>query len=131
MNFLRNFRIGTRLSLGFGFLLVMLVGMSLLSLNRMSGIQTRLDDIVNVSNEQVRQANVMLVSINRSTAAGTEQLMVRLKGRRRSNRGPGRRSRGEGSPEPQPATQSPASTTTAMGPRGSRHRIEPKIGAVA
>ncbi|WP_445255678.1 NYN domain-containing protein [Nocardioides aurantiacus] len=39
-----------------------------------------------------------------TTAAGTEQLMVRLKGRRRSNRGPGRRSRGEGSPEP---TQEP------------------------
>ena len=76
MNFLRNFRIGTRLSLGFGFLLVMLVGMSLLSLNRMSGIQTRLDDIVNVSNEQVRQANVMLVSINRSTAAGTELVLA-------------------------------------------------------
>ncbi|WP_200936215.1 NYN domain-containing protein [Marmoricola sp. Leaf446] len=34
-----------------------------------------------------------------TTAAGTEQLMVRLKGRRRNNRGPGRRSRGEGTPE--------------------------------
>ncbi|ROR90668.1 NYN domain-containing protein [Nocardioides aurantiacus] len=34
-----------------------------------------------------------------TTAAGTEQLMVRLKGRRRNNRGPGRRSRGEGAPE--------------------------------
>lgn len=38
---------------------------------------------------------------------------------------------GEGSPEPQPAAQSPASSAAAIGPRGSRHRIEPKIGAVA
>ena len=76
MNFIRNFRIGTRLTLGFGFLLVTLVGMSLLSLNRMSEIQGRLDDIANVSNEQVRQSNVMLVAINRSTAAGTELVLA-------------------------------------------------------
>ncbi len=76
MNFIRNFRIGTRLTLGFGFLLVMLVAMSLLSLNRMSEIQMRLDDIANVSNEQVRDANEMLVSINRSTAAGTELVLA-------------------------------------------------------
>jgi cell division protein FtsW len=38
---------------------------------------------------------------------------------------------GEGSRDPQPAAQAPANTTLAMGPRGSRHRIEPKIGAVA
>ena len=38
---------------------------------------------------------------------------------------------GEGSAEPLPAAQSPASTASAVGPRGSRHRIEPKIGAVA
>ncbi|MCX7034496.1 MAG: putative lipid II flippase FtsW [Arenimonas sp.] len=38
---------------------------------------------------------------------------------------------GEGGHEPQPASQAPANATQAMGPRGSRHRIEPKIGAVA
>ena len=38
---------------------------------------------------------------------------------------------GDGSPEPQPAAQSPANSAAAIGPRGSRHRIEPKIGAVA
>jgi cell division protein FtsW len=38
---------------------------------------------------------------------------------------------GEGSAEPAPAAHSPAVTTSAVGPRGSRHRIEPKIGAVA
>jgi cell division protein FtsW len=37
---------------------------------------------------------------------------------------------GEGSAEP-PAVQSPANAAPAVGPRGSRHRIEPKIGAVA
>jgi len=76
MTFIRNFRIGTRLTLGFGFLLVMLVAMSLLSLNRMSGIQDRLDGIANVSNEEVRQSNVMLVSINRSTAVASELILA-------------------------------------------------------
>ncbi len=46
-----------------------------------------------------------------TTAAGTEQLMVRLKGRRRSNRGPGRRSRGEGAPETTSETTSAAEAT--------------------
>ncbi len=82
MNFIRNFRIGTRLAAGFGFLLVMLVGLSLLSLNRMSEIQGRLDDIANVSNEQVRQANVMLVSINRSTAVASELILAATPGER-------------------------------------------------
>jgi methyl-accepting chemotaxis protein len=82
MNFLRNFRIGTRLTLGFGFLLAMLVALSALSLNRMSGIQMRLDDIANVSNEQVRQSNVMLVAINRSTATGTELVLAATPGER-------------------------------------------------
>jgi cell division protein FtsW len=38
---------------------------------------------------------------------------------------------GEGRSEPLPAAQSPAAGNQAVGPRGSRHRIEPKIGAVA
>ena len=52
-----------------------------------------------------------------TTAAGTEQLMVRLKGRRRANRGPGRRSRGEASSEPtQEPTQDQAAEEAASDP---------------
>ncbi|MGE0330466.1 MAG: methyl-accepting chemotaxis protein [Ramlibacter sp.] len=76
MNFIRNFRIGTRLTAGFGFLLVMLVGLSLLSLNRMSEIQGRLDEIVNVNNAKVRQSNVMLLTINRTSSAGKELVLA-------------------------------------------------------
>jgi methyl-accepting chemotaxis protein len=76
MNFIRNFRIGTRLAAGFGLLLVMLVALSLLSLNRLSEIQTRLDDIVNVNNDKVRQSNVMLLTINRTSSAGKELVLA-------------------------------------------------------
>ena len=78
MNFIRNFKIGTRLAAGFGFLLAMLVALSLLSVNRMSEIQGRLDHIVTVSNEEVHQANVMLVSINRTTAAASELILAAM-----------------------------------------------------
>jgi hypothetical protein len=58
-------------------LLVMLVALSLLSLNRLSEIQTRLDDIVNVNNDKVRQSNVMLLTINRTSSAGKELVLAR------------------------------------------------------
>ena len=38
---------------------------------------------------------------------------------------------GEGSADMRPAAQSPAGTASALGPRGPRQRIEPRIGAVA
>jgi methyl-accepting chemotaxis protein len=76
MTFIRNFRIGTRLAAGFGLLLVMLVALSLLSLNRLSETQGHLDEIVNVNNEKVRQSNVMLLSINRTSSAGKELVLA-------------------------------------------------------
>ena len=38
---------------------------------------------------------------------------------------------GEGGTEASPPAHSPANIASAVGPRGSRHRIEPKLGAVA
>ncbi len=75
MSILRNLRIGARLAGGFGLLLLALVATSVASLQSMSGIQQRLNDIVHVSNEQVRQSNRMLIAINRTTAA-SEELML-------------------------------------------------------
>ena len=72
MNAIRHFKIGTRLALGFGLVLVMLVALSALSVERMSQLQARLVDIVRVGNDQVRQSNAMLVAINRTTALARE-----------------------------------------------------------
>ena len=76
MNTLRNFRIGTRLAVGFGLLLAMLLGISALSLQRMSGLNASLSDIVRTSNEQVRQSNTMRAAISRTTTAGRDLILA-------------------------------------------------------
>ncbi len=77
MNLLRNFRIGTRLAAGFGIILVMLVAMVAFSINRLSALQTHLDDIATVRNDQVRQSNLMLVAILSTTSGARDYILAR------------------------------------------------------
>ena len=62
MNF-GNMKVGTRLAAGFGLVLVLL-GISLaLSINRMSAIQTKIDEIVNFNNEKVMQVMALRATV--------------------------------------------------------------------
>jgi len=76
MNFLRNIRIGSRLAVGFGLLLAMMLGISVLSLVRMSHLNDSLADIAKVSNEQVRQSNAMRAGISRTTTAARDLILA-------------------------------------------------------
>jgi len=54
---LKNMKIGTRMGFGFGLVLLLLAGMTMISLHNMQAINDNLDRIVNVNNVRIRMAN--------------------------------------------------------------------------
>jgi methyl-accepting chemotaxis protein len=57
-------KVGTRLGLGFGAVIVLLIIVALLGITNMRGIQTQLDDIVNDEFPKTAQANSIVEGIN-------------------------------------------------------------------
>lgn len=66
MNKVKNLRLGTRLGLGFGLLLVLLVAIAALGISRMGQIQERHEQIAKVNNQATKLAVAMRVAINRT-----------------------------------------------------------------
>ncbi len=65
---MNNMKIGARLGLGFGALLVLLLGIAILGVNRMGHIQANLDQIVNVNGYQAQQALAMRGAVHQTGA---------------------------------------------------------------
>jgi methyl-accepting chemotaxis protein len=63
MAFLGNFKIGTRLGLAFGLVLLLLVGVAGLGLRAMTQIDDRLNDISRVNNMEIKYANQILLNV--------------------------------------------------------------------
>jgi methyl-accepting chemotaxis protein len=64
MSFFKNMRIGSRLGLAFGVILLLLVSMIVASVIRMTDMQDKLNRIVKVNNERVDIATQMLDSVH-------------------------------------------------------------------
>jgi methyl-accepting chemotaxis protein-1 (serine sensor receptor) len=76
MNKIKNLKIGARLALAFGVVLALLLGVAGLGLSRMAQVQDRLQDIVQVNNEETRLAVAMRISVNRVALAARELALV-------------------------------------------------------
>ncbi len=83
VNSIKNLKLGVRLSLGFGLVLALLLGVSLLGISRMGQVQSRLEDIARVNNQEARLAVAMRIAVNqiaiasRDTILQTEQAQMR------------------------------------------------------
>ena len=66
---LNNLKLGVRLALGFGLVLVLLLGVSILGITRMGDVQDRLDAIANVNNQETRFAVDMRIAVNQIAIA--------------------------------------------------------------
>ena len=64
MNSVKNLKLGQRLALGFGLVLALLLGISILGVERMSQVQKRLDDIAFVNNKEAQLAGAMVIAVN-------------------------------------------------------------------
>jgi methyl-accepting chemotaxis protein len=64
MDVLRNIKLATRLGLGFGALLAILIIASLVGISRMGEVKGHLDDIALYNNEKIAQATAMRIAIN-------------------------------------------------------------------
>ncbi len=95
MNVIKNMRIGARLGFGFGLVLLLLLGIASLGILRMGDIQSSLDQIVKVNNQEARLAVTLRNAVNQTStisrnvvlltdAAGMQAEMEKLK-RARSN----------------------------------------------
>ncbi|RFP09081.1 HAMP domain-containing protein [Duganella sp. BJB488] len=71
-----HFKIGTRLSLGFGIVLALLVAIVVLGLSSMTGIGNRTQDIIGDKNVKVDAANRMLDNVRGITLSLTTTLVV-------------------------------------------------------
>ena len=75
-----NWKIGTRLSAGFGIVLVLLVVVTIVGITRMAQVQQRLDEIANVNNPEGKLADLMLDTVNdRSIALRNLALFTEMK----------------------------------------------------
>ncbi|WP_374538502.1 methyl-accepting chemotaxis protein [Chitinimonas taiwanensis] len=61
---MKNWKIGVRLGLGFGVVLILLIGMTVLSLSRMAAMADNLDEIGNERATQLRMANDIIDAVN-------------------------------------------------------------------
>jgi methyl-accepting chemotaxis protein len=75
MNFLKNFKLGTRLAAGFGAVLVLLVLVGLLGINSMGRVQDRLEDIAQVHNKAANLAVAMRIAVNQVAIASRDIVM--------------------------------------------------------
>lgn len=69
MNFITNLKIGARLGLGFGFVLLLLAIVAGLGINRMAYINSALEEITQVNNPETKLAVAMRIGVNRVGAA--------------------------------------------------------------
>ena len=76
MNFIKNLKLGARLGLGFGLLLVMLVAIAGLGVNRMGQIQERLEDIAKVKNEETRLAVALRINLTQVALSIREIILL-------------------------------------------------------
>jgi methyl-accepting chemotaxis protein len=76
MQFLQHMRLATRLWLGFGLVLALLVAISTASLWSLSSIQQRLDTVVDVNGVQMSLAYDMRMAANRQTAITRDIVLV-------------------------------------------------------
>ncbi|MQA37093.1 methyl-accepting chemotaxis protein [Rugamonas aquatica] len=75
-----NWNIGTRLSVGFGIVLALLLAVTVLGITRMSQVQERLDEIANVNNPEGKLADLMLSTVtDRSIALRNLALLTDMK----------------------------------------------------
>ncbi len=64
MNTLKNLRLGARLAMGFGLVLVLLVAVGVLGVHSMGQVQDRLEQIARVHNKEARLAVAMRIAVN-------------------------------------------------------------------
>jgi methyl-accepting chemotaxis protein len=75
MDVLRNIKLATRLGLGFGALLAILIIASLVGISRMGEVKGHLDDIALNNNEKIAQATAMRIAINQ-VALGIQEVIL-------------------------------------------------------
>jgi methyl-accepting chemotaxis protein len=75
MDVLRNIKLATRLGLGFGALLAILIIASLVGISRMGEVKGHLDDIALYNNEKIAQATAMRIAINQ-VALGIQEVIL-------------------------------------------------------
>jgi hypothetical protein len=59
-----NFKIGARLSIGFGFLVLLLVAMAVLGITRLSGLNEQMDEVINDKYPKTVLANDIIKNVN-------------------------------------------------------------------
>ncbi|MCW5297638.1 HAMP domain-containing protein [Herbaspirillum lusitanum] len=59
-----NFRIGARLGIGFGFLVLLLVSMAVLGVTRLSGLKEQMDEVINDKYPKTVLANDIIKNVN-------------------------------------------------------------------
>ncbi|HOP40888.1 MAG TPA: methyl-accepting chemotaxis protein [Geobacteraceae bacterium] len=78
---LRNLKIGMRLGLGFGFMMVLLISLSLIGMNSMNAINSELNAIVDVSYQKIKMANDIDNSISK-LLSNMQLMMLKQKSER-------------------------------------------------
>src|SRR3569832_1922590 len=73
---IRNFKIGTRLGLAFGIVLVLLIVTSVVGALKMAEIQRRLRNVVEVNNIEARQAVKMRAAVYESSIAARNVVLL-------------------------------------------------------
>jgi methyl-accepting chemotaxis protein len=85
MNTVKNLKLGQRLALGFGLVLMLLLSVSILGVVRMTQVQDRLEDIALVNNKQAALAGVMQNAVNQMAVRSRDVILydgVRKRGAR-------------------------------------------------
>ena len=85
MNVVKNLKLGQRLALGFGLVLMLLLSVSILGVVRMTQVQHRLEDIAFVNNKQAALASVMQNAVNQMAVRSRDVILydgVRKRGAR-------------------------------------------------
>jgi len=75
VHLIKNLKLGLRLALGFGLVLVLLLGVSLLGISRMGEVQDRLEDIARVNNQEARLAVAMRIAVNQIAIASRDVIL--------------------------------------------------------
>jgi methyl-accepting chemotaxis protein len=76
MNFIKNLKIGARLGLGFGFVLLLLAIVAGLGVTRMAAINGALEEITQVNNPETRLAVTMRIQLNRVGSAVRDLVLL-------------------------------------------------------